>query len=135
MEKLPLVRIAEVAFLSQNVERCLRFYNGLGFGFRVSNDRKILEFVSIGEQLFGFASPERGFFTGFDSEMANSPLHIAFEVEKNSLNQCIEFLTSRGVKCSPVVEMPAGWHGVEKSQSIYFRDPDGNIMELWEPLI
>jgi catechol-2,3-dioxygenase len=50
------------------------------------------------------------------------------------MEACITFLESKGIKCSPKVEMSEGWHGAKKSTSIYFKDPQGNMMELWARL-
>lgn len=132
LDKLPLLRVAEVAFLTPKLEECANFYRMLGLDdFSPDPDRKMIHFANVGEQYFGFADEERGFFSGYDDENIKVPLHIAFEVADNSLNECITFLTSKGVKCSPKIKNSRDWHGAKQPYSVYFRDPHGNIMELW----
>ena len=133
MEKLPLVRVAEVAFLTRDVGRCAKFYRELGLPFDAKPDTKRIHFADVGEQYFGFAGEERGFFTGYDDERARAPLHVAFEVPSDEIDDCVAFLRSRGVEVSPKVEGSPGWHGAAKSTSVYFSDPAGNIIELWAP--
>lgn len=53
MNRLPLLRIAEVAFLTSNVDKCAEFYNKLGIEYPEIDKSKI-QFAEVGEQLFGF---------------------------------------------------------------------------------
>jgi catechol 2,3-dioxygenase-like lactoylglutathione lyase family enzyme len=133
LDRLPLIRVAEVAFLTRGVAECAGFYRELGLPFDEEPDRKHIHFADVGEQYFGFADEERGFFTGYGDERARFPLHVAFEVPGDKLDECSAFLRSKGVKVSPRVEASPGWHGAAKSASVYFTDPAGNIMELWAP--
>jgi catechol 2,3-dioxygenase-like lactoylglutathione lyase family enzyme len=126
------VRVAEVAFPTSKLEACASFYRELGLPFSVDPDRRRIQFADVGEQFFGFAHEDRGFMNGFD-EMVKAPLHVAFEVPGDQLDECIAFLNSKGIKCSPKIEISPGWHGVKKAWSTYFTDPAGNIMELWAP--
>lgn len=134
LAKLPVVRVAEIAFLTSKTNECLSFYKELGLRYGEDVDSKRIHFADVGEQLFGFAHKDRGFFTGRDDEMVYAPLHVAFEVGSGKIRECAEFLRSRNIDCSPVVENSAGWHGAKESVSLYFVDPAGNIMELWDPL-
>ena len=88
----------------------------------------------MGEQYFGFAHGDKGFFTGYDEERIKVPLDVAFEIPADQLENCVSFLNSKGVKCSSKAKNSEGWHGASKSTSIYFTDPAGNILELWAPL-
>ena len=133
MNKLPLLRVAEIAFLTSKLEDCAKFYRDLGLGYKVAPDRKRIHFANVGEQFFGFAHEHRGFFSGYDDKYLKVPLHVAFEVPGNQLDGCIAFLTSKGIRSSPKVKNSKGWHGADKSASVYFQDPNGNIMELWAP--
>ncbi len=127
-----MLRVAEVAFSTSKLVECSKFYRELGLDdFSAVPDKKAIHFANVGEQYFGFANEERGFFSGYDNEMIKVPLHIAFEVPNNSLNECMTFLSSRGVKCSPKIKGSRGWHGGKEPYSVYFKDPQGNIMELW----
>lgn len=133
LDELPLLRVAEIAFLTSKLDECAKFYRGLGLGYKVRLDKKHIHFADVGEQFFGFAHKDRGFFSGYDNERLKVPLHIAFEVPSNQIDECTAFLTSKRIKCSPKVENSKGWHGARKSTSVYFQDPHGNIMELWAP--
>lgn len=132
LDRLPLLRVAEIAFLTPKPGECSEFYRMLGLHeFPINPDKKMIHFANVGEQYFGFADEERGFFSGYDDENIKVPLHIAFEVPNYSLNDCMAFLASKGVKCSPKIKSTGNWHGAEQPYSVYFGDPNGNIMELW----
>lgn len=129
MDRLPLKRIAEVAFLAENLAECVNFYRGLGLEFPPQVER--LGFAAVGEQLFGVCDVKQGFIDG-KGGFVRSRLHLAFEVPYDKLDKCIEFLRTKGVETSPKNEF-LGWHGTAHSTSVYFTDPAGNIIELWAP--
>ena len=131
LKKLPLLRVAEVAFLTPKLAQCTKFYGKLGLKYSPRPDPKEIHFADVGEQLFGFVHEDRGFYTGYEEEFVKAILHVAFEVPYNQLDDCAAFLVSNEIKSSPRVENSKGWHGAKKSASIYFKDPAGNIMELW----
>jgi catechol 2,3-dioxygenase-like lactoylglutathione lyase family enzyme len=54
-------------------------------------------------------------------------LHIAFPIAKADLESWIERLASKGV----AIEGRNGWS--RGGESVYFRDPDGNLLELATP--
>ena len=134
LDRLPLVRVAEVAFPTPKLAECAQFYRQIGLEFRKDPDITEIHFTDVGEQYFGFAHEDRGFMTGYGEEMAKAPLHVAFEIPADKIDECISFLKSKGIKCSPKVEISERWHGAKKATSIYFKDPAGNIMELWAPV-
>jgi len=130
MDKLPLLRIAEVAFLTTRLEECAEFYKKIGMeDFPVPLTR--LNFANVGEQLFGFCDETQGFTDGHGG-YTKALLHVAFEIPSDSLDECIAFLNSKGIKTSPKKQF-LNWHATEKSTSVYFADPAGNILELWAP--
>jgi catechol 2,3-dioxygenase-like lactoylglutathione lyase family enzyme len=133
MKKLPLVRVAEVAFLTKKTEECARFYRKIGLEYPARPNKKHIHFADVGEQYFGFAHEDRGFMNGYGDEMVKVPLHVAFEVPFDQLDECIAFLEHKGIKCSSKIENSKGWHGSRRAWSTYFSDPAGNIMELWAP--
>jgi catechol 2,3-dioxygenase-like lactoylglutathione lyase family enzyme len=55
------------------------------------------------------------------------PLHVAFAVGKDELDEWEEHLASRGV----AIESTTSWS--RGGRSIYFRDPDGHLLELATP--
>lgn len=132
MDRLPLIRVAEVAFLASNVKECLDFYRKIGMTDLPPTSGR-LNFARIGEQLYGVCDGKTGFFDPWTGDYSKEwRFHIAFEVPDNTLDECIEFLKTKGVKVSPKAEWN-NFHGVPHSTSVYFPDPAGNIIELWAP--
>jgi catechol-2,3-dioxygenase len=130
MDKLPLLRVAEVAFLTSKLNECVEFYRSIGLS-DLPLDPQQINFANVGKQLFGFADEKRGFADGYGG-YTKALFHVAFEVPSETLDECIAFLNGKGIKTSPKNEF-SGWHGTAKSTSVYFTDPMGNIMELWAP--
>ena len=57
----------------------------------------------------------------------SGPLHVAFAIGKDELEQWEKHLASRGV----AIEGATSWS--RGGRSIYFRDPDGHLLELATP--
>jgi len=132
MDRLPLVRVAEVAFLASNVKDCIDFYRKIGM-VDLPADPGRLNFAGVGEQLYGVCDEKIGFFDPWtDSYSKDWRFHVAFEVPSDKLDESIEFLKAKGIKVSPKNQWD-NFHGVPHSTSIYFLDPAGNIIELWAP--
>lgn len=55
------------------------------------------------------------------------PLHIGFATEANELEAWEQRLTRHGVKIESRMSWPLG------GRSLYFRDPDGHLLELLTP--
>jgi catechol 2,3-dioxygenase-like lactoylglutathione lyase family enzyme len=55
------------------------------------------------------------------------PLHVAFAIAKDALAEWERHLQSRGVAVEGTTDWPRG------GRSIYFRDPDGHLLELATP--
>jgi len=53
-------------------------------------------------------------------------VHFALAVEPGSLDRKAAWLRGHGVEVEGPVEHPGG------DRSIYFRDPEGNVAELWD---
>ena len=60
---------------------------------------------------------------------ANGPGHIAFAVSGEKMADWQQRLADHGIKIEKVVDWPKG------GQSLYFRDPAGNSLELTSPEI
>ncbi|MEM7093600.1 MAG: VOC family protein [Actinomycetota bacterium] len=63
--------------------------------------------------------------------------HLAFNVEEEQFEECIEILQSKGVPVSPVLNhddsestIAAELHDGVFVRSVYFQDPDGVLLEL-----
>ena len=57
----------------------------------------------------------------------HGPLHIAFAIGADDLSVWEQRLTTRGIAIEGRTDWPKGGH------SIYFRDPDGHLLELATP--
>ncbi|MGZ3215986.1 VOC family protein [Paracoccus sp. T5] len=57
----------------------------------------------------------------------SGPLHVAFAIESEQLTDWNAHLSARGVVIESITEWPRG------GQSVYFRDPDGHLLELATP--
>jgi catechol 2,3-dioxygenase-like lactoylglutathione lyase family enzyme len=55
------------------------------------------------------------------------PLHVAFAIGKDELDQWEKHLASRGIAIEGMTSWSRG------GRSIYFRDPDGHLLELATP--
>ena len=55
------------------------------------------------------------------------PLHVAFAIGRDALQEWEQHLTSRGVPIEGRTDWSRG------GRSIYFRDPDGHLLELATP--
>jgi catechol-2,3-dioxygenase len=55
------------------------------------------------------------------------PLHVAFAIEKAALSSWSEHLADHAIPIEGTTDWPRGGH------SLYFRDPDGHLLELATP--
>jgi len=132
MDRLPLIRVAEVAFLASNVKECIDFYRKIGMADLPASPGR-LNFARVGEQLYGVCDGKIGFFDPWTGGYSKDwRFHVAFEVLADKLDECIEFLKAKGIRVSPKTTWD-NFHGVPHSTSIYFPDPAGNMIELWAP--
>lgn len=122
--------MAEVAFLAENFRECVAFYRKIGLT-ELPEGPDRLNFANVGEQLFGVCDKERGFIDG-DGGFVKAKLHVAFQIPFEQLDDCVRFLNEKGIRTSSKNEFQ-NWHGVPRSVSVYFRDPAGNVIELWAP--
>jgi catechol 2,3-dioxygenase-like lactoylglutathione lyase family enzyme len=96
MDKLPLVRVAEVAFLASNVKECVDLYRRICMLDLAAGPGR-LNFARVGEQLYGVCDDKTGFFDPWTGSYSKDwRLHIAFEVPDDKLDECIEFLKAEG---------------------------------------
>ena len=55
---------------------------------------------------------------------ASGPVHVCFAVPRDAFEEWIAFLPASGVTLLQEESWPGG------GRSVYFRDPDGNLLEL-----
>ncbi|MDB5320208.1 MAG: gloA [Phycisphaerales bacterium] len=126
--------IIETALYVADLTRAARFYQGL-FGFRtlLSDDR--LHALSVADRhvLLLFArggstrpnpAPTGGLIPPHDG---SGQIHIGFAIAADELEQWAERLREHHVTIESQIKGPRG------GTSLYFRDPDGHLVELLTP--
>ena len=125
--------IVETALHVEDLERSAEFYQRL-FGIeRLSEDRRlcalalpgnaVLLLFKRGETLEPVSIPG-GTIPGHDG---SGHLHVAFKIPADSLDSWRVELKEQGIAIESTVHWPAG------GTSLFFRDPDGHLVELITP--
>ena len=122
-------RVYETVLYVADVAAAARFYEDvvglrlvdgpdeLAAGFRLEDGGILLLFDPARASAPGRPVPSHG---------TSGPGHIAFSVDPGELDAFAAALRERGVE----IEREVDWDG--RGRSIYFRDPDGNSVELVE---
>lgn len=125
--------VLETALYTDDMERARASYEGaLGLAPIFSDSRLTAYGVAKASVLLIFkrgAARETvtmpgGTIPGHDG---SGPLHVAFAIGKDELANWEKHLTSRGV----AIEGETRWS--RGGRSVYFRDPDGHLLELATP--
>lgn len=128
-------RVLESALYVGDVERSERFYRDL-FGFRSLlvtdrlraldvGDRQVLLLFARGASKVGEQTPA-GLIPGHDG---SGTQHVAFAIAPAEVEAWAEILAQRRVEVISRAQWPQG------GESLYFRDPDGHLVELATPSI
>ncbi len=125
--------VLETALYVDDLERAADFYAGL-FGFAVMNrDDRFCSFnVAPGAVLLLFrrggtlSAVETG-YGAIPPHDGAGPLHMAFAIPAEELAAWERRLAERVIPIESTVRWPRG------SVSLYFRDPDGHLIELATP--
>jgi catechol 2,3-dioxygenase-like lactoylglutathione lyase family enzyme len=126
-------RVLETSLYVDRLDRAVEFYERI-FGFaKLLSDDRFCAFDISGEQiLLLFArgkatapiSIPGGIIPPHDGQ---GQLHLAFTMESADEDAWTERLSAAGVEIESRVKWPRGGH------SLYFRDPDRNLLELVSP--
>jgi catechol 2,3-dioxygenase-like lactoylglutathione lyase family enzyme len=125
--------ILETALYCQDVAKAAAFYRRL-FGFPVLLESERLVALNVAEKnvLLLFAVGQTG--EPLTVEGGTIPphgslgqTHFAFAVDESDFAAWTARLTQEGVPVESVVQWSGG------ARSLYFRDPDGNMVELMTP--
>ena len=125
--------ILETALYTDDMDRARGFYEGvLGLEPIFSDNRLCAYGVAARSVLLLFrrgsaretVTMPGGTIPGHDGA---GPLHVAFAIGKDELARWETHLAARGV----AVEGATSW--ARGGRSIYFRDPDGHLLELATP--
>lgn len=130
---LQLKRIIETALYVNNLDIAKEFY-AKTFQLEVMVESDVLVALNIGDQntLLLFkrgASLHTKYLSGGEipHHDANGRIHVCFAIDKQDLPDWKERLARCGIPLEGRTEWPKG------GSSIYFRDPDENLVELLTP--
>jgi catechol-2,3-dioxygenase len=114
--------LCEVTLRARDLDRLARFYaEAVGLEVISRDDDRI--WLAIGDRgRLGLWTPGEKEF----GDQGGVHVHVAMAVEPGSLGQKARRLTARGVDVEGPIEHPGG------DRSIYFRDVEGNVAELWD---
>lgn len=121
--------ILETSLYVSDLDRARSFYQRV-LGLEVhstASDRHV--FFRCGQAMLLLFNPEQTSIEGgsVPSHGARGPGHVAFRVSPDDLDAWRERLQRESCPVEMAVEWPSG------GRSIYFRDPDGNSLELATP--
>ena len=125
--------ILETALYTDDMARARAFYEGVLELAPIFSDNRLCAYgVAAGSVLLIFrrgsaretVTMPGGNIPGHDGA---GPLHIAFAIGKDALSQWEKHLAAQGVP----IEGATNWS--RGGRSIYFRDPDGHLLELATP--
>lgn len=123
-----------VALPIENVASMLSFYRKLGFTVKsVGGQEKPVYSVTLGHHRFNFHSPKTWKSKGFLRALTALPGSGDFCFEwEGSLEGVLEFLCSQKIRIlhGPVSRTGGRAQGNLQGQSVYFRDPDSNLIEI-----
>jgi catechol 2,3-dioxygenase-like lactoylglutathione lyase family enzyme len=125
--------ILETALYTDDMDRARAFYEGVLELAPIFTDSRLCAYGIAGRDvllLFKRGSAREnttmpgGVIPGHDGA---GPLHIAFAIGRDDLARWEEHLQARGV----AIEGRTDWK--RGGRSVYFRDPDGHLLELATP--
>jgi len=128
-----VIGVLETGLYVENVERAAKFYEDVfGFERMVSDDRFCAFAVARGSVLLLF---RRGGTTQpttlpggvLPPHDGSGQTHFAFSIKRSELEPWVKTLKDKQVEIESRVTWPRG------GESIYFRDPDQNLLELATP--
>lgn len=125
--------IVETALYVTDPARAAEFYRRVcGCGLLLESERLIALDVAGRDVLLLFLAGATG--DPFEVEGGTIPghgatgrSHLAFSIDSDDLGPWQERLAAEGVEVESVVDWPGG------ARSLYFRDPDGHLVELLTP--
>jgi catechol-2,3-dioxygenase len=113
--------ICELVLETDDVRGLERFYRGLGLERLLEEEGRV--WLAAGERCrLGIWPPGEKEF----SDRGGRHVHFAFSVDHNRLDSLTEEMRGRGVEVQGPVEHDGG------DRSVYFFDPAGNRVELWD---
>lgn len=119
---MTIAGICELVLETDDVERLQGFYEELGLKRLLTEDRGRV-WLSVGNRCrLGIWSPGEKEY----SDRGGRHVHFALSVDADGLDALCEQLREGGVEVEGPVEHEGG------DRSVYFSDPAGNRVELWD---
>lgn len=125
--------VLETALYVEDLPRSMEFYQTV-FGFAVMGaDERICALSVAGRQVLlllkkgASTQPHRSAGGVIPPSDASGQMHVAFSVPGGELERWEHWLREKGVS----IESKVNWE--RGGQSLYFRDPDGHLLELATP--
>src|SRR5438093_8563676 len=119
-------KIVETSIYSSNLEKMKEFYvNKLGLEF-VSEQKGRHVFLKTDKNMlliFNYEITATEKETNHGATTPPSMIHIAFEIGSGEYENAKQLLVESNIKVEKEIE----WENSDKSRSIYFRDPAGNL--------
>ncbi len=129
----PLTGIIETALYVEDLDRAVAFYKSL-FGLEtLAGDDRFHAFSVAGRHVLllfrrgGTLAPVPVPGGAIPPHDGSGPVHMGFSIPPGSIPQWEAQLKSHGIEIESRAEWPGG--GV----SLYFRDPDGHLLEVLTP--
>ncbi len=120
--------VLETSLYVEDLDRSADFFANLfGFELMVGDHRIRALAVRDGQVLLLFKRGASLSVDQFPTHDGSGPLHLAFSIPASEFTAWEERLQSRGIAIEQVKEWERG------GKSIYFRDPDGHLLELVTP--
>jgi catechol-2,3-dioxygenase len=113
--------ICELVLETSEPEELARFYEGLGLT-RLSTDDDRIWLAAGSSSRLGLWSPGEKEF----GDRGGSHVHFALSLESGTIERVAAGLGGRGLEVEGPVEHEGG------DRSLYFYDPEGNRVELWD---
>jgi catechol-2,3-dioxygenase len=118
---MKIAGICELVLETDDVERLTAFYRELGLELVLEEDDRA--WLAVGERCrLGIWPPGEQEY----SDRGGRHVHFALSVDEDRLEALSEGLRERGVEVEGPVEHDGG------DRSVYFSDPAGNRVELWD---
>ena len=120
----PVKQLGYAIVLCDDIDRMKEFYRDL-FPFPVDSETDESLAFRVGSVLLGLRQRTRD-YDGHGAGPGSPGLQLAFLVSPAEVDECYEVLQAKGVPIlDPPADQPRG------HRTVYFADPEGNILEVF----
>ena len=120
----PVQKLSYVIVLCDDIDRMKKFYRDL-FSFPVDSETDESLALRVGAVLLGLRQRTRN-YDGRGGGPESPGVQLAFLVSPAEVDECYKLLLAKGVPIlDPPADQPRG------HRTVYFADPEGNILEVY----